>query len=424
MNKCPLEDAHLRLLDVHEHIHLAIENYFEPSEFRRNLNNALQDARNVTWLLQKKKANFNNFETFYGEWQQDIQNNLIMKWSVSARNQVTKESDLVKSSKMVATIFTAKSVLSEESFEVSPEISTSECISQILRGRGPVNNPNELVLRIERLWIAENLPRVEITDALIEVFRNLKKIIARAHLELGIKECILANQRRPCVTSDLNVSTECFGQLRGFRSISVSLKTGKKVEMISRVIERDDSKLPEILNHYGKDKVDQMSEDPHKQVFERLEMLRMFISKDGSTMPFLLIEGLHGDQKLFMIPMGPDSSQSLIIREAFDSLGAWPFSRIIFSTETWISNSKPKSELFNVDENDLLPSSSEFDKSKFGELALDAIAIYMLEKNKSPLSIFQAFTNTKSGVVFGPVITSKDWSSVPASLRAIFSSFV
>lgn len=420
MGNCPIDAAHSRLMDVHELIHRALENYFDPTEFRRNLNNALQESRNVTWLLQKKKEGFENFDDFYGQWQRDVQNNPIMRWSVGARNQVTKESDLVKSSKLVATVFTEKSILDEKSFEVSPFLSTADCISLVLKGRGAAENLNELVLRIERLWIAETLPQVELTDALIEIHRNLTKIIRQAHTELGLEDCGLADQKRTCVTHNLDYHSECFGTERGIRSIAVSLKTGERLTIRQHVIERNDSILPELMKHYGKTKVDELSNDPYEQAFDRLDMLRMFVSKDGSTMPFLLIHGINGEGKMFMLPMVSDSSQSLLIKETLSTLGAWPFSTITFSTETWLSNTKPKSEIFGIDEKELLPSSSEFNQSKFGERAIDAIAIYVLDQNSPPFILLQPFANTTNGVVFGPVIKSHDWRSVPDSLKQIF----
>jgi hypothetical protein len=419
MTNCPIEFAHSRLMDFHEHIHRALESYFEPVEFRRNLNNALQDARNTTWLLQKQKSKFEDFETFYSEWQNGAQSNRVMKWSVSARNQVTKEADLTKSSKMVATLFTTKSILGEKSFDISPEVTTSACTSQILEKMGPTGNPKELILRIERLWVADSLPGIELTDALIEVYRNLKIVISRAHTAMHFERCDLPNQKRKCVSSDLHLGIDCFGSVRRFRTTAVSLKSGEKLELRSQVIERDESAIPDLLSRYGKSQMDEFSSDPYKHAPELLKILRYFIAKDGSTMPLLVAYGLNGEKKIFMIPMETDSSQSLMIQETLDSLGAWPFSTITFSTECWLSEMKPKSEVFGVPAHEFLPSSSEFDKSKLGEVAIDALAVYVIDRKRKPLTLIQPFANTKSGVVFGQIKKSVDWRTVPNSLKQI-----
>lgn len=417
---CPIESAHTRLMDLHEHIHRAIENYFEPDEFRRCLNSAIQDSRNVTFLLQKQKAEFEDFDHFYEKWKNEVKGNKILKWAVDARNQVTKQSDLTKSSKMIATVFDPKRMLGKKTFEVRPESTTEKCIAIFLSINQNNVTSRELALRIERVWISDELPDIEVTDALIEVYRNLNRIIQIAHEAAGISECGLSDQKRQCVTSKIKADTHCFDKSRESRTINVSLSSGERLLFQSSIIERDDGQVPELLERYGKNTQERFDEDPFKHAYERLELMRVFIEKDGSTMPLMVVEGENGERKLFLIPMETGRPQGLIIAEALASLGAWPYNSVTFSGETWISNNQSKSEVFGIPEEAFLPSSTEFDPSTLGTNALDAISVIVFSKNKEPLVLLQPFANTIQGAVFGQLIESTGWQRVPASLRSIF----
>lgn len=81
---CPCTNAHRRLMDLHEDIHRAIENYLDENEFRRWLNSAIQNSRGVTFLLQKQKAKWEDFDSWYGEWQDHARGNPVLSWSVTA----------------------------------------------------------------------------------------------------------------------------------------------------------------------------------------------------------------------------------------------------------------------------------------------------------------------------------------------------
>jgi hypothetical protein len=94
-----------RLEDFGKLIRAADEAYFEPEDFRRALNAALQTARTVTFLLQKNKATIPGFNDLH---QRLIKDGLgadpFMKWMIEARNTVEKEGDLSTFSVMRARI--------------------------------------------------------------------------------------------------------------------------------------------------------------------------------------------------------------------------------------------------------------------------------------------------------------------------------
>ncbi|MFJ2781268.1 hypothetical protein [Kitasatospora sp. NPDC087315] len=62
---CPMPNAHRRLMDCHAQWHRLHEVYFDPHEFRLTMNSLVQNLRNVTWLLQKQKAQLVGFDEWY-----------------------------------------------------------------------------------------------------------------------------------------------------------------------------------------------------------------------------------------------------------------------------------------------------------------------------------------------------------------------
>jgi hypothetical protein len=70
------------------------ENYFDPERFRLNLNSFVQEARNVTFILQKNKKELPRFEEWYAGWQDKLKADRILRWIVESRNRITKQGDL------------------------------------------------------------------------------------------------------------------------------------------------------------------------------------------------------------------------------------------------------------------------------------------------------------------------------------------
>jgi hypothetical protein len=94
MSLCQIAPADRRLRDAFHHWRQLEWTYFAPYEFRINLNSFLQEARNVTFILQKNKSAIRGFEKWYSDWQQRMRDDALMKWAVESRNRVTKQGDL------------------------------------------------------------------------------------------------------------------------------------------------------------------------------------------------------------------------------------------------------------------------------------------------------------------------------------------
>ena len=116
-------------MDVHEDIHRTIEAYLDANEFRRCLNSAIQNARGVTFLLQKRKAKWSEFDAWYGAWQEDAKRNPILAWSVGARNRIVKEEDLRTLSQARISFYGERLQEAEQVMVVPPTVDVDDILA-------------------------------------------------------------------------------------------------------------------------------------------------------------------------------------------------------------------------------------------------------------------------------------------------------
>lgn len=177
-----------RLCDYSQLLHQADQTYFEPDLFRLNTQNAIQTARTVTFLMQKNKSKIHNFEVWYKENVLDVfAADPVMNWLKESRNFIEKEGDL--------------SVFSECSVELlysytdrGPRLVTKReellgaGIKKILRfsqKHFPTGVLNESALIVDRRWVANTLPGMELTDALQHGLDVLSRVVDALDRHVG-----------------------------------------------------------------------------------------------------------------------------------------------------------------------------------------------------------------------------------------------
>ena len=82
---CPIPKTHRRLEEGHLLWHQALDNYQDPVAFRANLNASIEAFRNVTFVLQNEKAEFPDFDSWYGPRQARLKADSAAKWLHEAR---------------------------------------------------------------------------------------------------------------------------------------------------------------------------------------------------------------------------------------------------------------------------------------------------------------------------------------------------
>jgi hypothetical protein len=169
-----------RLEDFGKLIQVADEAYFEPEDFRRAFNAALQTARTVTFLLQKNKATIPGFDDLHKRLIKDgLGSDPVMKWMIEARNTVEKEGDLATYSAMRARVIASHTDdtpwMDAESEEVL--FAGTLALQRMWSKRTPDWYAESSVLVIERRWVANTLPEHELLDALIHGHRRLGTVV-------------------------------------------------------------------------------------------------------------------------------------------------------------------------------------------------------------------------------------------------------
>lgn len=180
-----------RLEDLRKLIEQAESNYFEPDIFRLNVNNAIQTARTVTFLIQKNKGSVKDFDSWYKDNVLDrLRGDRIMEWLKESRNHIEKEGDLdVNSECTLETIFSYT--------DPGPKLSLKDAgylfmgtkkLVRAIRKIFPTGVYRESAIAIDRRWVATTLPEFELTDALHYGYTELAAIVHSLDEYVGKKE--------------------------------------------------------------------------------------------------------------------------------------------------------------------------------------------------------------------------------------------
>ena len=184
---CPLASVDKRLEDVHNSWHKAEKSYFDPDEFRLNIQNAIQSLRTVTFILQKNKAIFPDFDTWYNPWQEKFKSDPLMKWMVDARNKIVKCGDLESKSYIRAEIIA--SYLNEgirQEVEANLFSSPEQIIASIPKNQVGDHIRKNGILCIQRRWIENSLPDYELLDAVAIAYGRIAELVHDAHTQLNL----------------------------------------------------------------------------------------------------------------------------------------------------------------------------------------------------------------------------------------------
>ena len=165
-----------RLSDLAQALANCHQTYFEPEQFRRNVNTFLTVARTVTFLIQKNLDEIPDGTEWYtshvrAPWSADP----LMRWAVDARNQIEKRGDLELHSEVQARLMF--SYLEEEDLEISCPRETMlsanmKRLVRFARRRLPTFASDAAVLRIGRRWVTSSLIERELLAALTNVYEN------------------------------------------------------------------------------------------------------------------------------------------------------------------------------------------------------------------------------------------------------------
>jgi hypothetical protein len=186
---CPLEAAHTRLRQAHELWHRLVAAYPDPDEFVLQLNALIVTLRQVTFMLQKQKERIEDFEGWYGAWQDRMRADPVMKWLHDARTHIEKRGDLELASTARVELVAGWLPGPYDDLEVPPLVGPEE-LAPFVREAFP-DLPEEIaqegLLRVERRWVSKDFPDRELTEVCAYGYGYVATIISDAHERLGLR---------------------------------------------------------------------------------------------------------------------------------------------------------------------------------------------------------------------------------------------
>lgn len=304
-SSCPIASAHKRMEDAHHLWHEALEAYNNPENFRVKLNGCITTLRTVTWLIQSAKSNIPEFDSWYKPWQEKMKKDLILRWLVDARNKIEKEGDLDTKSSALVSVCSSRFSSSVLELTMDPFKTTSE-IAREMAGSPDVEIgiKKNGALRVERRWLANNLPEVELLEALSHVYGFMNCLIDSAHGQIGLQEtCVMrlrekGQPEKVLETKHLKGRLPCMVGVTENRAIWINLSDGQSRELLSFQVETKKEDEKHAVQHYSLEDFSYGSKDskPSWQEMARnfMEMAKRVLQKDHFHDTFIFLKFPNG----------------------------------------------------------------------------------------------------------------------------------
>jgi hypothetical protein len=412
-------------MDLHEDVHRAIEDYLEPNEFRRWLNSALQNSRGVSFLVQKRKATWPDYDDWYLPWQGEARANAVLRWGVDSRNRVVKEEDLNTLSQARITLFGERLQEADDAFVVPPQMSVQAIIDTFVQVAKERPARRRGTIRVQRRWIDDKLPDYEIVAALRELYRGVAGLMTRVHQAGGVDECDVPGFRRDCVTAEIDPHLACLRPGNPLPDGLYDLATGDVMSYEYVAIDRSDA--PDDLETVGLKRYGerpQVFRDPLENAVARLTLSKQFLEADGFSGAVLLLT--KGDEgRIIPIPIENDRPRELKVAAVIESMGAWPYDGAVYSSEMWLSvvGGEPGESLVGVPRARLFPSNTEsYDEDPIGSRD-EALIVIGLSADGRSRCLSLPFGRVLGGYRYGELDDDESGENIPAFLRPIWAKW-
>jgi hypothetical protein len=345
-NHCPLAAVDRRLSDVHRFWHQAERAYFNPDEFRVSIQAAIQTARQVSFVLQKHKADIPEFDKWYGGWQRKLAAIPLMKWMVEARNRIEKQGDLEAHSFVNAEIV-ASHLDEGPKIQVPAKLSDAPLalVKSIPDSMLGDHVKKDGILRIRRRWIENTLPDFELLDAVAVAYGQLAQLVYSAHLQMGLLGPVSTNvdtgERYP--EGDRDGRLPCMIGHEDARTLDVWLANGQPLIFEDIRKEVNLAEVPNLKERYGFDPVKMYAESGKAQDHARslFATARIMFEKDGChiTIAFLLRDGRPiGMHELQPMEHGHKYMMMRALAQEAQKIGA---NAAILISESWCAPANP-----------------------------------------------------------------------------------
>ena len=339
-NECPAPAAHRRLMDCHVHWHALAERYMDPEGFRLQLNALIQDLRNVTWVLQKQKAQLPDFDDWYEAWKESVNDDAVMQWLVKARNRIVKEADLEIYSQ--ARIMFSADWLSgyRTTMVMPPRFSTHQILSSFMATR-PSDMRSGLVT-VERRWVENRLQNWEILEATAHVYDQLIVVINLAHIHAGVDTCSLPPRDRPCVTAEIKRALLCMRVTDAERRLDLDLAENQAIVEKYVKLEDKDPTGAAARERYGTVRI---SSDAIERVPQTVEMAKAMLAADKQLMTVAWL--LKGERGIDVYPLSfyKQTSKRVAMEKLANHIQRIDADGAVLIGEAWMATPEPGEDL-------------------------------------------------------------------------------
>ncbi len=321
-----------RLADLAHLLSQCHSGYMEPELFRVSVNQFLQTARTVTFIIQKHKDSIPNFQVWYDQnvvaaWKHDQ----VMQWAKDARNTIEKEGDLDLNSSISVTLFYGYLEETDLSIQIEdPRLLRAgvQQLKRIAQKALPSGVSRTAAIKVDRRWVSASLPNRELLGAMCATYRSLHELCRTLAEHLGIE--LDAKIPDPSKFDDIASNTR---QVRYFKlssSGSFSMRTERRPfnpSELSPAVADEVRRISETLNERGVDAT-------HRWL---TAMAEMTFNRDGYHVPmaFLYDENWAATD---MISFRPDDATDkyIIWRDIGDRIRANGAYGLSFIGEAWL----------------------------------------------------------------------------------------
>jgi hypothetical protein len=339
MSPCSIAAADRRLRDAFHHWRKLERSYFQPDEFRINLNSFFQEARNVTFILQKNKKKVPDFDTWYVGWQTRLRDDGLMRWAIDSRNKITKQGDLETESQNIVTFISGWTDDFMRRFTASPTIPSAILIEHALAKIPKELLWEESLLCVERRWVDIALPGRELLSATSSVLIVLSELIRDGHAFIQkvdpdhkcdlIEKLTQMRQQYPIDIANADQSRKIW------------IKAEKREEIHFRL--RDENISQEAMQMSGERYGDihvlpERTRGPTLEdaVLMYMEAAKRFLVIDGHLMPFVFVlEAEGGELKTMALQMADRAEKHIAIRQVASYLQPLDIDWAILLSEAW-----------------------------------------------------------------------------------------
>ena len=327
--------ARTRLYQAHDHWHRALVNYPFVDRFFVDVNALIPSLRSVTFVLQKNLRHHDGFDEWYAPWQQRMKDDAVMRWLVEARNHIEKIGDLELRSTARVSVTVSWDDAPVDDFDVPPLMPPHLIAEAISQRDIPDQVRRDGVLRVERRWVAPDLPDKEVLDACAHGWGFLDGLLEDAESRfLG----------RPADSEPLQVRRpECMTFGPDARSALLHMASGAFMERESVPHLPSEDELATVEERYGDAirAIPRENDTLRGRVRWYHELARVLLVRDGHHISVAFIRR-HGST-IRTVELTPEDQQQkyLLMDQLASEVEATGADEIVFTSEVWFAPHVP-----------------------------------------------------------------------------------